>query len=94
MYYILWTDAHTIFLYCYTSYKIMEEIDLSKKLPEKSFRAGPVKVSVWRNKTEEGRSFYSVSLEKQYKDDENEWHVTHSLNKNDIPKAVLALQEA
>lgn len=73
----------------------MQEIDVTKKLPEKSIRAGPVKVSVWRNKTEEGRPYYSVSFEKQYLDEESdEWKTSSSLMKNDIPKAILALQEA
>ncbi|MBW3012977.1 hypothetical protein KY325_00370 [Candidatus Woesearchaeota archaeon] len=71
------------------------EID-KKKMPEKKIRAGPIAVAIWRNKTDDGkRSFYSVSFEKRYMDTRTEvWKSTTSLNKTDIPQAILALQEA
>jgi len=73
----------------------MNEVDLSKKHPEKKIRAGPIAVAIWRNKTEKGDAFYSVSFEKRFKKEgSDEWRSTNSLSKNDIPKAVLALQEA
>lgn len=72
----------------------MPEVPIDdKKMPEKKIRAGPIAVAIWRNKTEDGKTFYSVSFEKRYKD-QDEWKTTTSLNKNDIPKAIIALQEA
>ncbi len=64
-----------------------------KNAPEKKFRAGNVEVAVWRNSNKDDKSFYSVSMQKNYKDD-SLWKTTASLSKNDVPKALLALQEA
>ena len=68
----------------------------AKKQPEKKIRAGPIAVAIWRNITNDGmRSFYSITFEKRFKDKEREeWRSTNALSKNDIPKAMIALQEA
>ncbi|MBW3011729.1 hypothetical protein KY311_00945 [Candidatus Woesearchaeota archaeon] len=72
----------------------MPEIAIdSKNLPEKKFKAGPIAVAVWRNKGEKG-TYYSVSFEKRYKTDKEEWRSTKTLNMNDLPKAIVALQKA
>jgi len=63
------------------------------KGPIAKFTAGNVNVAVWENENKEGNSFKSVSIEKVYKVGE-EWITTNSLNVNEIPKAVLALQKA
>ena len=76
----------------------MGEINLNnvKKQPEKKIRAGPIAIAIWRNNTNDGmRSFYSITFEKRFKDkDKEEWRSTNQLGKNDIPKAMIALQEA
>ena len=65
----------------------------SKNAPEHKVRAGPIQVAVWRNTNQEGKTYYSVTMEKHYKLDEI-WKTTNSMNKNDLPKAILALQKA
>ncbi|MFH1390850.1 MAG: hypothetical protein ABIH20_00890, partial [Candidatus Diapherotrites archaeon] len=64
-----------------------------KKAPTTKFRVGNVNVAVWENENKKGNAFKSVSLEKVYKVGE-EWKSTTSLNINEIPKAILALQKA
>jgi adenosylcobinamide amidohydrolase len=72
----------------------MDNISLTgKKYPEKKFRVGAIQVAIWRNESKEGNKFYSVSVEKGYKK-EDKWYSTTNFNSNDIPKVVLALQEA
>lgn len=66
--------------------------------PEKHFRFGAVRASVWcdvRNGPS-GQPFksWSVTLDRAYKDAQGEWQNTHSLKEADIPKAVLALERA
>jgi hypothetical protein len=63
-------------------------------LPVKKFSVGGVQVAVWENEGKEGRSFYSVSFDRRYKDKNDEWKSTTSLKANDLPKAILALQKA
>ena len=63
-------------------------------LPTKKFSVGAVQVAVWENEGKEGKSYYSVSFERRYKDKNDEWKSTSSLKANDLPKAILALQKA
>ncbi len=65
----------------------------AKNAPEKKIKVGNIQVAIWRNKSKSDDTFYSVSFERYYKDGEL-WKSTTSLNKNDIPKAILALEEA
>ena len=41
-----------------------------------------------------GKTSFSVSLQRNYKDRNGEWKTTHSFRQNDLPKALLALQKA
>ena len=61
--------------------------------PAKSVKVGAVEVAVWENSSKEGRKFFSTTIERNYKDGE-EWKKTGSLRDNDLPKAILALQQA
>ena len=65
--------------------------------PEKTFKVGPVRASIFRNPIQQnGRSLLlpKVVIEVRYKDKNGEWKGTNSLSLNDLPKAVLALQSA
>jgi len=70
---------------------------MNKNKPEKKFRAGAVSATVWKNIQEKDGTefeFYSVSLERGYKDKSGQWQSTASLRAMDLPKASLVLQEA
>jgi len=65
--------------------------------PKKTFRVGTVQASVFMNNVEkdgEKLQIPSVSFQKRYQDDKGEWHTTQALNVNDIPRAVMVLNEA
>lgn len=64
-----------------------------KKMPEAKFRAGSVTATVWKNEGNEFTS-YTTALERSYLDKNDEWQKTSSFNLNDIPKAVLVLNQA
>jgi len=61
--------------------------------PVKSVKVGAIEVAVWENSSKEGRKFFSTTLDKNYKDGEA-WKKTTSLGADDLPKAILALQQA
>ncbi len=68
-----------------------------KNKPERIFKAGPVRASVFQNKiVHDGKpvTFPKVVIEVRYKDKSGEWKGTNSLSINDLPKAILALQQA
>ena len=65
--------------------------------PEKVFKAGAVRASVFRNTIEKNGQHIQlpkVVIEVRYKDKTGQWKGTNSLSLNDLPKAVLALQKA
>ncbi len=61
--------------------------------PVKSVKIGGIEVAVWENSSKDGNKFFTTTLERNYKVGE-EWKKTNSLRDNDLPKAILALQEA
>jgi len=65
-----------------------------KNKPEKKFRAGAVTATVWKNHTEEGKEYSTVSFERSYKDKNEQWQTTNSLRVNDLPRAAMVLNKA
>ena len=66
-------------------------------LPVAKFSAGPITATVWKNTGQkEGREyeFSTLSLERKYKDKEDQWQSTNSLRVNDLPRAVIVLNKA
>ena len=64
--------------------------------PEKRFHCGPISASIWANtKTVNGETvkFYSVTINKAYKEDED-WKHTNSFSIEDLPKVALIANEA
>jgi hypothetical protein len=58
--------------------------------PETKFRIGNVTATVWLN----DNKFYSVNLQKAYKDDAGMWQNTDSLGAGDLLNAAKALERA
>lgn len=66
--------------------------------PEKVFKAGAVRVAVFRNtvagKGGTAATIPKVVLEVRYRDAAGNWKSTSSLSLNEVPKAIVALQQA
>ena len=65
--------------------------------PEKIFRIGAIRASIFRNSAERnGKKFIipKVSIEARYKDKNGEWKGSKSFSRDELPKAILALQKA
>jgi hypothetical protein len=58
--------------------------------PAAKFRIGLVTATVWKN----DGGFYSVNLQRAYKDDAGEWQNTDSLGHGDLLNAAKALERA
>lgn len=71
----------------------LHKVKKMSETPESKFNTGSIQVAVWDNESKEGNAFQSISIQKRYKVGE-EWKTTNSLNINEIPKAILALQKA
>ena len=64
-----------------------------KNPPVQEFKAGGIRAKIWKNPGKEG-SYYTVSLERSYKDKEGNWQTTQSLRVNDLPKAGVVIGKA
>ncbi len=67
--------------------------------PEKKFRAGAVSATIWLNqgqnkKTGEINNYRTISIQRGYKDKNDQWQNTNSLRINDLPRAALVLKQA
>ena len=65
--------------------------------PEKTFRCGGIEASVFENQILKGGkniAIKKIAFQKRYKNADGEWDSTHSLDINELPKAILALQQA
>ena len=70
---------------------------LGRNLPEKKFRSGAIAATIWANSTvRDGKpaTYRTISLQRSYKDKNDEWKSTDSMRVNDLPKAVLVLSKA
>ncbi len=63
--------------------------------PVAKFRVGNVTASVWEVKSndKEKENFHNVTIQKSYKDSNDEWQNTNQFARQDLPKAILALEE-
>ena len=61
--------------------------------PVRKFRVGNVTAAVWKNEGQNG-SVMSVTLQKSYKDGNEEWQNTDTLFHGDILNAIKALERA
>ena len=67
--------------------------------PEKKFRAGAISATVWLNhgqskKTGEQTNWRTISLQRGYKDNNDQWQNTTSMRVNDLPRAALVMRQA
>jgi hypothetical protein len=66
--------------------------------PEREFRVGAVRVSIWANPRHgaDGTTWTShrIAMDRGYKDHDGNWKKTDTLETDDIPKAILALKRA
>lgn len=66
--------------------------------PVKKFQAGGISAAVWKNKTKlkDGKEIetLSVTVERRYKDSNDEWNNSSSFRLNDVPKLMLVLSKS
>lgn len=52
--------------------------------PVAKIRMGVVAATIWRNVDEEGRAWYSVTLDRSYRDKSDVWKHTNSFGRNEL----------
>lgn len=74
-----------------------DETQQAVKKPYKTYSIGNIQVSVWENTQNiEGteKTFFSISVQRGYKDRAGNWHNVTSFGVNDLPKVSVGIQEA
>jgi hypothetical protein len=71
---------------------------MQKNMPEKKFSTGAVSATIWRNttkdKTGKDIEYRTISVQRTYKDNDDQWQTTSTLRVHDLPKALLVLNKA
>ena len=57
--------------------------DIPANPPIAKLRIGLINASIWQRITDE-HTFYSVTFERRYRDDQGNWHFTKSFNPEDL----------
>ena len=74
----------------------MNKVNKANKV-NKRFSTGAICATVWDNETvKDGETvkFNTISIERRYKDEKDEWKSTSSLRINDLPKMALVANKA
>lgn len=73
---------------------------MEKNTPEKKFRAGAICATVWKNQaknpnpTNGDGTYFSISVDRNYKDKDGKWQSISSFRVSDLPKVSLVTQKA
>ena len=70
---------------------------MSQQKPIKSYRAGGIQASIWKNEKErDGNTVlqHSVRIQKQYRNDEGDYQNTDYFFPDDLPKLQLVAQKS
>ena len=70
---------------------------MTGQTPVAKFRAGAVATAVWENEVEmNGRTvkIMKATVQRRYKDKDDNWQSSGSFSRNEIPLAVYCLQKA
>jgi hypothetical protein len=62
--------------------------------PAHTLRDGCLSVVIWRNTSTEGKTYYSATPQRSYKNGDDTWRETDSLNADDLQAMAELLREA
>lgn len=62
--------------------------------PAHKLRDGCLSVCIWRNTSTDGRTYYSATPQRSYKNGDDTWRETDSLNSDDLLAMAELLREA
>ena len=70
---------------------------MGRNMPEKKFRSGAIAATIWANSAVRDNkpvTYKTISIQRSYKDKNDEWQNTESFRTSDLPRAILVLQKA
>lgn len=64
------------------------------RLPVAKVRLGAISLSIWENNSEDGRIFYSFTLQRSYQDQYGVWQNTETFRASDAMALVTSVMDA
>ena len=61
--------------------------------PVERIRRGNLASAIWANEAESGRTLYSASFQKSFRDTDQKWHNLQSFNLTDLPALAVLIDE-
>ena len=61
--------------------------------PVARIRRGGLTSAIWANEAPSGKTFYSASFQKAYRDADQKWHNVHSFDLVDLPALAVLMDE-
>lgn len=61
--------------------------------PVERIRRGSLAAAIWANDSDSGRTFYSASFQKTFRDADQKWHNLQSYNLSDLPALAVLIDE-
>ena len=65
-----------------------------KKQPEETFRIGRLSATIWLNDGNDGRTYYSVDIVRNYQDKEGNWKTTSSFKHDELLSVAMLAERA
>ncbi len=70
-----------------------DQQELPKQKPIDEIRVEGIRAAIWRNEGEKG-PWYAVTIDRSYRDSENQWHNTQSFRFSDLPTIATICDQA
>lgn len=67
---------------------------MSNNQPFDTIRVGRIKATVWENENQQGGIFHSVTLARNFRDENNQWQETNTFSVDDMPRVRMASDKA
>ena len=67
---------------------------MTNNQPFDTIRVGRIKATIWENENQQGGIFHSVTLARNFRDDNNQWQETNTFSVDDMPRVRMASDKA
>ena len=67
---------------------------MSDNKPFDTIRVGRIKATIWENDNEKDGVFHSVTLARNYRDENGQWQETNTFSVDDMPRIRMATDKA
>ena len=60
--------------------------------PIEKYTLGRLSLAVWENRSDDGETYYKVTLDRRYRDAQGTWQTTNAFGIRDLPALIVLIQ--